>query len=187
LSDEEAANLKDYKRFMITENGVSPRAIPGQKCMFRSSSDEHNEYGEICEKGDNKILQEDKRFRKLKTAEKEIPLPKLYGPKKADLTIISWGSTKGAILEAMDYLESDGIKANFLHFVYVFPFHSEYVREFLKNSKNVVDVEENKSAQLAGIISEFTGFKIEKKVLKYNGRTFYPSEIYDELKGVYNG
>jgi len=187
LSDEEAKNWHDYKRFMVTDSGISPRAIPGQHLIFRSSSDEHNEYGNICEKGDNKIAQEDKRFRKLDTAMSDIPLPKIYGPEKADITIMSWGSTKGAILEAMEYLKNDGINANFLHIVYVYPLHTHFVKEFLKNAKIVVDVEENKSAQLAGVIREFTGFKIDYKVLKYNGRTFYPSEIYDGLKRVYYG
>ncbi|MFH1770650.1 MAG: 2-oxoacid:acceptor oxidoreductase subunit alpha [archaeon] len=187
LTDEEAKNWHDYKRFLITDSGISPRAIPGQKSIFRSSSDEHNEYGEIHEKGSNKTMMEDKRFRKLDTAMKDIPLPEVYGSKDADMTLVGWGSTKGAILEAMEYLEKDDIKVNFLHFVYIFPFHAEYVLNFLKNSKQVIGIEENKSGQLAGIIREHTGFKIERKVLKYNGRTFFPSEIYDELKRVYYG
>ncbi|MBC8495198.1 2-oxoacid:acceptor oxidoreductase subunit alpha [archaeon] len=186
LSDEEANQWVDYKRFMNTDSGVSPRAIPGQKTLFRSSSDEHNEYGNICENPDNRLIQDGKRFRKLDTALSEIPLPKLYGPQNADVTIVGWGSTKGAILEAMKYLKEDGIKANFLHFVYIYPMHVDYVKRFLKNAKKVVNVEENVTAQLAGIIREFTGFKIKHKVLKHNGRTLYPSEIYDGIKKVYN-
>ncbi|MFH1589435.1 MAG: 2-oxoacid:acceptor oxidoreductase subunit alpha [archaeon] len=186
LSDDEANKWKDYKRFLVTDSGISPRAIPGQAAVFRSSSDEHNELGEICEEAENKTAQENKRFRKLDTAMKDIPLPELIGPENADITIVGWGSTKGAIMEAMDYLKEAGIKANFLHFVYIFPFHTQYVTKILNNAKKVVDVEENKSGQLAGIIREFTGFHIEKKILKYNGRMFYPSEIYDGLKRIYN-
>ncbi|MBU0471563.1 MAG: 2-oxoacid:acceptor oxidoreductase subunit alpha [Nanoarchaeota archaeon] len=187
LTDEEANNLYDYKRFLITDSGVSPRAIPGQNAIFRSSSDEHNEHGEIHEEQDNRVSMEDKRFRKLDTALKDIPLPKLYGPENADMTIVGWGSTKGVVLEAMEYLKKDGITANFLHFTYMFPFHADWVSEFLSKCKMVVDVEGNKTAQLAGVIREFTGFKIEKKVLKYNGRTFFPSEVYDDLKRAYHG
>ncbi|NQU97932.1 2-oxoacid:acceptor oxidoreductase subunit alpha [Candidatus Woesearchaeota archaeon] len=187
LTDEEAKNWHDYKRFMVTDSGISPRAVPGQTPIFRSSSDEHNEYGEICEKPDNRDAQEDKRFRKLDTAMQDIPLPKVYGPEKADVTLVGWGSTKGAILEAIEYLKDDGIKANFLHFVYVYPMHTHWVKEFLSNANMVVDVEENKTAQLAGVIREFTGFRIDRKVLKHSGRTFYPSEIYDRIKGVYHG
>lgn len=186
LKDEEARKYHNYKRYMITDSGVSPRAIPGQAVPHRQSSDEHNEYGDFCEEADNKQHQEDKRWRKLDTALQDIPLPEMYGPEKADVTIVSWGSTKGAILEAMDYLKNDGITANFLHMIYIYPMHSQHVLKILKNANMVINIEENKNSQLAGVIREKTGFKIEKRITKYNGRTFYPSEIYDEIKRVYH-
>ncbi|MFC2136227.1 2-oxoacid:acceptor oxidoreductase subunit alpha, partial [Bacteroidota bacterium] len=186
LTDAEAKKATDYKRFLVTDSGVSPRAIPGQDCIYRSSSDEHNEHGDIHEEADNRKQMEEKRHRKLDTAMNDIPLPKIHGPEKADVTIVSWGSPKGAILEAMDYLKKDGITANFLQMTYIFPFHTHFVMEFLKKSKLVIDIEENGTAQMAGVIREYTGFKIEHKILKYNGRSFFPSEIYDEVKKIYN-
>ncbi len=146
LTDAESNKWADYKRFMVTDSGISPRTIPGQKTVFTSSSDEHNEYGQICEKPDNRNMMEDKRWRKLDTAMQDIPLPKLYGPEKADITLVGWGSTKGAILEAIKYLKKDGITANFLHFVYIFPFHTNHVHRILNESKFIINIEENKGA-----------------------------------------
>lgn len=188
LTDAQAKVEKDYKRFKVTPSGISPRAIPGQKTIFRSSSDEHTEYGDICEDPANRIQQEDKRFRKLETAIKDIPLPKIHGPKDADVTLVSWGSTKGAILEAMKYLnQNHGLKVNFLQMLYIYPFHSDFVKKILDNAKQVICIEENKTGQLAGVIREHTGFEIKDKILKYNGRAFFPGEIYDEVKRLHDG
>jgi 2-oxoglutarate ferredoxin oxidoreductase subunit alpha len=181
LTDNQAAKIKDYKRYSLTKTGISNRAIPGQKAVFRSSSDEHDEYGNIFEGADNRVLMEEKRMRKLKKAINDIPLPKLYGPKKADITLISWGSTKNSILEAIDILNQKGKKVNFMHFVYLFPFHTDYVTKFLKKCKKVVCVEENISGQFAGYIREKTGIKV-KKLNKYNGRAFFPEEIVEKVK-----
>ncbi|MCK5107805.1 MAG: 2-oxoacid:acceptor oxidoreductase subunit alpha, partial [Nanoarchaeota archaeon] len=182
LSNEQVAKIKDFKRYANTTNGISSRSIPGQKAVFRSSSDEHDEYGNIFEDGDNRIVMEEKRMRKLEYAIKDIPLPKLYGPKNADVTLISWGSTKNAILEAVDMLNKQGKKVNFMHFCYLFPFHKDYVTKFLKKCKKVACIEENISGQFAGYIREQTGIKVNKKINKYNGSAFFPEEIVEKVK-----
>lgn len=182
MSDDEAKKASDYKRFADTSSGISKRSLPGQKAVFRSSSDEHNERGEICELEQNKIMMEDKRFRKIENAAKEIPLPQIYGPKDADITIIGFGSTKNAILEAAEMLRKEKKKVNFLQILYIMPFHSDYVKNFLEKSKNVFCVEENKTGQLADIIRMNTGFRIKNRILKYGGRSFFPEEIFNEIK-----
>jgi 2-oxoglutarate ferredoxin oxidoreductase subunit alpha len=181
LTDAQVAKIKDFKRYANTSSGISNRAIPGQKAVFRSSSDEHDEYGNILEDGDNRIIQEEKRMRKLESVIKDIPLPKLYGPKNSDITLISWGSPKNSILEAIDILNKQGKKVNFMHFVYIFPFHTDYVTKFLKKCKKIVCVEENISGQFAGYIREKTGIKV-KQLNKYNGRAFFPEEIVEKVK-----
>ena len=178
MSDAECNKIKNYKRFANTKSGISKRAIPGQKCVFRSSSDDHNEFGEIFEGEENKIMMEDKRFRKMDGLLKELPLPKIYGPKTADITIVSWGSPKNAILEAMQMSKK---KINFIQIKYMMPFHADYIGKFLNKAKKVICVEENKTGQLADIIRMNTGFKVHKKLLKYGGRSFFPEEI---LKGL---
>ena len=100
------------------------------------------------------------------------------------MTIISWGSTKGPIKEGIKLLDRDGIKANFLQIIYVSPFPTSKVSKIIESSKKTVIVENNKTAQMAGLIREKTGEEIEHKILKYDGRQFYPTEIYQLVKEV---
>jgi len=126
----------------------------------------------------------DKRFRKFKQAEREIPEPKLFGPKDAEVTMIAWGSTKGPIKEAIKLLDHDGIRANFLQIIYINPFPANTVSRIIRASKRTVIVENNKTAHLASLIREKTGKEIEHKILKYDGRQFFPTEIYQRVKEV---
>ncbi len=174
MSDEDVLASQNYKRFAHTETGVSPRAVPGQKNgMFMATTDEHNEEGYFDEEADNRIKMMNKRFRKLEVASKEIPEPKLYGPKEADLTIIGWGSTKMPIQETL----KDFPNVNFLHVTYINPFPTKKIKEVLKNSKKTLMVENNKLAQFLGLIKEHTGMETDEALLKFDGRPFYPEEI----------
>ena len=176
-----------YKRFSITESGVSPRSIPGKGPVFNSSSDEHNEEGLIFEGADNKVVMEDKRFRKLEALKKELVSPKLYGEENVDITLVSFGSTKAAVLEALGDLKNENVNVNFLQLICVCPFPSEYVQSVLSKSKKIICVEENKTGQLASLIRRETGIEIKEKLLKYDGRAFFPCEIFDRVLEVYNG
>ncbi len=188
LSQEELYKITEYKRYQNTDDGISPRAIPGQiKGMHVADSSEHDEYGYSNEASENLMPPEavmmmaDKRMRKLSFIEKELPPPKLYGPKEADITLVSWGSTKGPIFEAMKLLEKDGIKVNFLQILYLSPFPTEEVKKILSQAKITVDIENNRTAQLVGLIREKTVIEIKYKILKYDGRPFYPNFIYKRL------
>lgn len=103
----------------------------------------------------------------------------------AEITIIGWGSTKGPILEAMKLLENDGIETNFLHLVYINPFPTSTVSKVIEKAKKTFIVENNKTAQMASLIRQHTGIEINNKILKYNGRPFFPNEIYEGIKEVY--
>lgn len=178
LSKIELKKEKVYKRYALTSNGVSPRSIPGQiGGIFNANSDEHDEYGFSSDEAENRVRMMEKRMAKLEEAKKELPAPIIYGPEKAEVTLVGWGSTKGPILEAMKLLEKEGVKVNFLHLIYVHPFPQEKVTEVLQNAKTLVLIENNFTAQLGSLIREHTGIDIEKKLLKYNGRPFYPDEI----------
>ena len=124
----------------------------------------------------------DKRFRKLEQVKKEIINQPIIGNGYSDITIISWGSTKGPILDAMRMLEEDGVIANFLQIIYMSPFPVEQVTEVLKDAKGSVIIENNKTSQLGGLIKEHTGLDIEHKLLKYDGRPFSPEQIYESIK-----
>lgn len=188
LSQEELNKITEYKRYLNTEDGISPRALPGQLSGIHcAASTEHDEAGFSHEASEallppetSKIMLE-KRMKKFGYIEKEMKPPKLYGPSDADITLVSWGSTKGPIFEAMKLLEKDGVKVNFLQILYLSPFPSEEVKRVLSSAKTVVDVENNFTAQLASLIREKTGIEIQHKILKYDGRPFYPNFIYKQL------
>jgi len=174
-------NGDDYRRFRFTEDGISPRAVLGQQgTLFWNTGDEHDEYGHITEDPENRVRMMDKRQGKLETAAREIPIEKkvsVFGDENADLTLVSWGSNKGAILDAMEVLRAQGIRINFLHIRLLSPFPADFVADFLKRAKQTVDVEMNYTAQLAELIRAKTGIALDRLILKWNGRPMSQDEI----------
>ncbi len=170
-----------YLRYRVTPSGISPRAVPGTEgAIFWSTTDEHSPKGHISEGVENRMEQADKRFRKLELAAKEIPAGlkfALYGPKKADVTIVGWGSTKGAILDTLRELKDHRITANFLQIRLMRPFPTAAVAKILKGAKKIVGVEENHGGQLADLIAEKTGVLLNHRVVKYDGRPFSQDEV----------
>jgi len=128
---------------------------------------------------------------KLQLANELIPDEKkvnFFGPEKADITLVGWGSTKGAILDGMQDLEADGIRCNFLQIRYMSPFPTELVTKHLSNAKKTVLIENNYTGQLGALIREHTGIAMDYKVLKYNGRPFSQNEVYEGVKdAIKNG
>jgi len=173
--------VEDYKRYALSDDGISLRSIPGSGNWLLANSDEHNELGYDDEESENRNQQHEKRMKKLVTCEKEdMEEPVLYGPEKADLTIVSWGSNKGSILQAMEEFPN----VNYLHITWMNPFPTEAVKKVLEGSKRLLHMECNYSAQLAGLIREKTGIDIEDKYLKYDGRPFYVEEVSEKIKSI---
>ena len=183
ISPEEAAQLTEYKRHALTESGISPRLIPGlSKATVFTTSDEHSEYGYIVESAGERVQMMEKRMRKVDLAVQEMRDPLLYGPAKADLTLIGWGSTYGALREATDILNADGVSANCLHFSDIWPFPAERVNAILENCRYLVAVEGNFTGQFAGLLRQETGRKVDHKILRYDGRPFAPEDIVERVK-----
>jgi len=173
--------VENFRRFEISDDGVSLRSIPGFGNFFIANSDEHDDEGFSTEEVDITTSQQEKRMKKLLTCEKEdMELPKLYGPDQADITIVSWGSNKGSILEAIKGFPN----VNFMHITWMNPFPAAFVEKVLKRAKYVIDIESNLTAQLAGVIAEKTGILIADKYLKFDGRPFFPEEIVDRLNKI---
>jgi len=183
LHIDDLLTREDYRRYQHTQSGVSPRALPGTLGGEHiANSDEHNERGFSEEGAEIRTKMMDKRFRKEETAAKNLPSPILEGEKKADITLISWGSTRGPILEAMNELKTAGIKVNYLQVIYISPFPAEAVKNVFKKAKMVAIIENNKTGQLAGWIREQTGLSPDYKILKYDGRPFFTHELVETIK-----
>jgi len=189
----DASKLEEgtYKRFGFTETGVSPRVFLGTKNgVHWYTGDEHNEFGHISEEPFNRIKMIEKRMRKLELIDKEIPLEEkinFFGDKDSENIIVSWGSPKGAILEAMEMLKAEGHDLGFIQFRMLHPLPKEHVATTLETEKNVIDVEGNYLGQLGGLLKEEAGVQVNFYVLKYTGRPITTTEVYFALKNILLG
>ncbi|MBI2580091.1 MAG: 2-oxoacid:acceptor oxidoreductase subunit alpha [Candidatus Aenigmarchaeota archaeon] len=185
LTQEYLDGAGDFRRYAITEDGISPRSIPSQKGgEHTASSYEHDEEGYEREEEETRVAMHNKRFRKFESLKNELPPPQFFGDKDAGTTIISWGSTKGPILQAMRKLSQKGMKTNFCQIVYISPFPKEDIAKVIRNSRRTVVIEGNKTSQLSGIIKEHTGLDVDYKILKYDGRPFFSEEIVHGIKEI---
>jgi 2-oxoglutarate ferredoxin oxidoreductase subunit alpha len=180
-----------YKRFAFNPTGISPRVFLGTKnAVFWITGDEHDELGHITEDPVIRDKMMEKRMKKLEIADKEIPLEEkvnhFYASENPDLTIVSWGSTKGVILDLIEELSKEGYKIEFLQIRLMQPFPSSYVEKVL-NGKKWICVENNYSGQLAGLIREKTGLKPNNLIVKYNGRQISLDEIYIAVRSILEG
>ena len=172
-----------YLRHKLTPSGVSPRAMPGhEKAIVFTTSDEHYEDGQAVEEAEMRVLQMDKRMRKLDLAAQDIRGPLVEGPEDADVTLVGWGTTYGPIHEARVLLEADGLKVNHVHYHEMWPFPAARTEQILKNARRVVDIENNYTGQLALVIRMMTGMDLPNKVLKYDGRPFTADEIARKVR-----
>jgi 2-oxoglutarate/2-oxoacid ferredoxin oxidoreductase subunit alpha len=182
----ESFNDGVYKRFKFTETGISPRARLGvENAVFWNTGDEHDEFGHITEDHEVRTMMVDKRMKKLEVALNEIPNDDkavIYGDEDAEYVVLSWGSTKGAILEAMEKLKSEGYKLKFIQVKLLHPFPRDLVIDMLGSSKYLIDVEQNKMGQFGMILKREILRDIDYYVLKYNGRPMSLSEVYLALK-----
>lgn len=186
---ERGKRLKDvpegYKRYDLSHSdGISYRAFPpSPNGMQLANSDEHDEYGLVSEEEDMRIAQQNKRFKRLEMIKKEAPPPNLYGAKDAAISLIGFGSVKLPVLKALEMLKADGIEANFLHCVCPHPFVSEHYEGFVRNAKRLICIENNYVGQFASVLQENLLVEIKEKLLKYDGRPFFPDEIVSYVKG----
>jgi len=182
LTEQALSAVTDYRRYADTASGVSPRVLPGTKGgVHLANSDEHDEKGFTTEEAAERVKMMEKRFRKEAAAVAEIQEPVVVGDRHAELTLVSWGSTKGSIREAMAALQQTGHKVNYLQITHLSPFPSKKVREVFKQAKKVAVVENNKTGQLAGWLREQTGLSPDYKVLKYDGRPFFVHELVESI------
>ena len=174
----------NFKRYEVTEDGISPRVIPGTpNGIHHVTGVEHAETGRPSEVAANRKAQMDKRLRKLKHIQFNTPVHKNVKHDEADLLIVGFISTRGAIEEAIDRLEQDGVKVNHAHIRLLHPFPTEEVLPLVESAKKVVVVEQNATGQLANILKMNVGHAEKiSSVLKYDGNPFLPNEVYTKCK-----
>jgi 2-oxoglutarate/2-oxoacid ferredoxin oxidoreductase subunit alpha len=196
----DSSRIEKYRRFRFTKGDsssdaidpISPRVPLGtENGIFWNTGDEHDEEGHITEDPIIRTIMMKKRMSKLQIALDEIDNEDkaiLYGVRDSKaMTVISWGSTKGAILDAMDRLLQEGKMVRFIQIRLLHPFPSERVKALIDGYKPLVDIEMNYSSQLATLISENLNVEMDYLITKYNGRPMSSSEIYDALERINSG
>jgi len=172
---------EDYKRYKITENGISPLAFPGKKdIVVKTTSYEHDEVGITIEEDENAIEKmQEKRLRKFKEMEKEVEKTegavKIYGNKESKEAIVAWGSTKGPAKEAVEKLGIKMIQPIFLE-----PFPEKEIKKSLEGVEKLIFVETNVLGQMEKLFNTY-GITGQGRILKYNGRPFTAEEIIEKL------
>ena len=185
LHPEQGGKLQEYQRYKDSEDGISPRIIPGTPGFhFQVNSYEHIPDGHTTEDAAVRIMQVNKRFRKQTTyLRDDFQMPKTYGYDEADVAIVAWGTTKLPVLEALVYRDwkVNDKKIKLIHFTHMWPMDGDRVKEILEKEKQLVLIENNSQAQFGQLIRQETGIKIEKRLLKYDGRPIYPEEVVEFL------
>jgi 2-oxoglutarate ferredoxin oxidoreductase subunit alpha len=176
-----------YKRYKITDSGISPRAIPGVPGHIHTvATDEHMENGVlISDEFTNPVKRRammEKRMRKVAGIESAVPRPVLLGQRDAEVTLIGWGSTKGVIEESCEILNEHGISANQLQIRWLVPLHGEAILDILKDSRHTIIVENNYSGQFARYLRSETSFVPNGHIRKYDGEPFMPHHIVEAVK-----
>ena len=176
----------EYKRFAFTDDGISPRSKLGMdNGIFWNTGDESDEMGHISEDPQIRIKMMDKRMSRLDLILDSVPITQQaisFGVH--DYTIISWGSTKGPIIDAQSMLKKEGIDIGFIQIKLLHPFPTEHVQSLLKGAKVLIDIEANHSGQLGKIFKQNISRDIDYHILKYTGRGMTSTEIYDSLKKI---
>jgi 2-oxoglutarate ferredoxin oxidoreductase subunit alpha len=170
---------KSYMRYRIAENRISPRGIPGYgEGYVGIDSDEHDEEGHITESMEVRVNMVEKRLGKLDLIKKDILPPKLFGDKDYDTLVVGWGSTFGAIKEAVEKIGSP--KLAFLHVNQVYPLHQE-IADSMKRAKRTMVVENNATSQFGTLVKLHLGIEADGRILKYNGLPFSVEELVEKI------
>ena len=181
---ENPQKLEIFLRYKITEDGISEKILPGTAGYFyQENSYEHLEDGHTTEEAKPRKDQVEKRLRKWQTYLKnDFQLPKFYGNEKAEIVFISWGSTKGIVLEAQKRLKEKGIETGFYHFNHIYPLDKEKVSQLLKkDNERYLLVENNVLGQFGKILAMETELDFEEKILRYDGRPITVEQILEKI------
>jgi 2-oxoglutarate ferredoxin oxidoreductase subunit alpha len=173
---------KDYRRYELTKNGISPRGIPGYgEGLVAVDSDEHDEEGHITEDADVRVAMVDKRLAKGEALKKDIVPPKLVGPKDYRNLVICWGSTCHVVEEALAVLGRDDTAM--LHYAQVYPLHSK-TADYIGQAEKTVVVESNATGQFRKLIRLLAGVDTDEGLVKYDGLSFAVEDVVEGLSEI---
>lgn len=172
----------NYQRYKYTDNGISPRGIPGTgKGFVCVDSDEHFEDGHITEDWNTRIKMQDKRMRRLNELTRQALKPTITGKQDAPILIMGWGSTHQIIKEAVERIDREDVA--YLHFGQVYPLNPE-VKTLVQKAEKRIVIENNFTGQFAELIHSQWDIKCEENILKYDGFPFSVEELVKKINNI---
>jgi len=182
ISKEESAEITSYKRYALTDSGISPRAIPSWiQDVIYVDSDEHDESGHITEDAEMRKQMVQKRLhKKLHGLLQELEQPMSFNTNDASVILLGFGSTLGILQEAAQALEK--WKVGFIHLSQVWPFPGDEMLKLLSGARMIISIENNAQGQLARLLCREIGIKVGKSILKYDGRPFDIDSVIEIIK-----
>ena len=176
----------NYLRFAHTTDGISPRSKIGlENGIFWNTGDESDMQGHISEDPVNRVEMMDKRLQRFTQILENIPKDEqILSHSTGEICVISWGSTKGPIIDAIEMLKNEGIDIGFVQIKLLHPFPKETLETLLKDCKTLINIEANQTAQLGSLIRQNLLKEPDYYVLKYTGRAMTCDEIYNSLKKI---
>jgi len=175
---------EDYKRYLLTEDGISPRALPGKSSgIVLADSDEHDEEGHITESALIRTRMVEKRLKRMEILREEVVEdPIQLGEENPEILLLGWGSTYGPLREAVEILGREGLAVAALVFGDIYPLPLKKVKELFPRAKKIINVEGNATGQLRSLLREAALLDVTHSLLKFDGRPFSSQEIYRRLK-----
>lgn len=172
----------EYKRYLDSENGVSPLTFPGNpSAIVKVTSYEHDEYGITTEEPEEIVRMQQKRLRKRKTLIDELTKHeqvKVYGSSESKTALLCWGSTKGACIEVAQELGLKVVQPLVLE-----PLPIEPLQKALADATKIIAVEANATGQLATLLSS-QGLCIDDMILRFDARPFTVDTLLDKVKEI---
>ncbi|MCG2728970.1 MAG: 2-oxoacid:acceptor oxidoreductase subunit alpha [Acetobacterium sp.] len=177
-----------YRRYALTKSGISPLAIPGKtEALVRVDSDEHDEYGQITESADIRNKMVEKRMAKLELLKEELIEPEFWGAHQCQSLLVGFGSTSGAIKEAVDLLNAKEMHYGALIFGDIYPLPTKRLKHFASQVVEIINIEQNATGQLASLIREEALICCNHSILKYDGRQLSVDDILTGIKNLKGG
>ncbi|MBT8117181.1 MAG: 2-oxoacid:acceptor oxidoreductase subunit alpha, partial [Gammaproteobacteria bacterium] len=183
LGPEELEQIEQFYRYMDTDgDGIPHRTYPGthHKGAYFVRGSGHNQYGGYTEDAEEYQQVVDRLLVKWNTARNLVPAPLLTPARqKTSIGIIAFGSSDGAVTEAMDRLADAGIHVDYLR-LRGYPF-ADAVSEFIEAHVTIFVVEQNRDAQMRLMLIQETEAEPSRLVslLHYNGMPIPSDAVVD--------
>jgi 2-oxoglutarate ferredoxin oxidoreductase subunit alpha len=179
VSNDDLPSDDSYQRFVVTDQGYSPRSIPGQPHgLSVTNSYEHDQFGYATESAELTQTMNEKRQRKMIGVAKEVPSAVLIGPAEAEITLIGWGSTKLVGEEVVRQMDG---KLNYIHIACAWPFPKESFTTLAQKAKKLIIIEGNTTGQMEKLIRQETGIAVHEHIRRFDGRPFFAEEVIAQV------